>query len=172
MALTSPNVGNYTLGKGKVYFSPDGESPPVWRDMGNVAEVEFSPEIEKLDHYSSREGIKSKDKSVPLEVSATLRLLMDEWTPDNLALAVLGVVSDVTSPGGKKQITILSETSIKGSVKFTGTNDVGPKYEYIWSSVEFTPSGSLNLIADEWGQIEVEGACLIVGTDFGTITEL
>ena len=58
--------------------------------MGNCTEFEFTPEIEKLDHFSSREGVRTKDKSVVLQKSGTVRLVLDEWSVENLKLAVLG----------------------------------------------------------------------------------
>lgn len=36
-------------------------------------------------------------------------------------------------------------------------------------SVSFGPSGSLNLISDEWGQIEITGEVLTVNGSFGTL---
>lgn len=166
----SPSNENYTLGRGIVYFMAEDDSPQVWRDLGNVAEVEFTPTIDKLDHFSSRSGTRTKDKSVVLTRSATLRLVMDEWTPENLALALLGEVTDLASPPGAKQIKIYSRGSVKGAVKYVGSNDEGPNYTYIWESVEFVPSGSLALIGDTWGQLEITGDCLAVGDEFGTIT--
>lgn len=169
-ALPSPSTENYTIGKGEVWFKQDGETE--YRHMGNVAEVEFTPEVERLDHFSSMAGIKTKDRSDVLERSATLRLLMDEWTPENLAIAFLGTVSNLVSPAGGKKITIFSENAIKGAVRFVGTNSVGPKYQYDWHSVQFAPSGGVNLISDEYGQLEVEGECLVVAGEFGEINSL
>jgi hypothetical protein len=82
------SIDNYTVGKGLVSFKKTGGAAFV--DMGNCTEFEFTPEIEKLDHFSSRTGVRFKDKSVVIQKSGTLRLVLDEWTVDNLKMAVLG----------------------------------------------------------------------------------
>ncbi len=161
------SIANYTVGKGIVSFKASGAL--TYADMGNCTEFEFSPEIEKLDHYSSRAGVREKDKSVVIQKSGTLRLVLDEWTVENLKLAVLGSSATVS---GNDVIQIFDSASVSGSVKFTGTNDIGPRYEWIFSAVDFIPSSSISLISDEWGTIELTGECAAVAGSFGTVTEL
>jgi len=115
------SIDNYTVGKGLVSFKKTGDA--VFADMGNCTEFEFTPEVEKLDHFSSRSGVRFKDRSVVIQKSGTLRLVLDEWTVDNLKMAVLGssaVVSDA------EVIQIFDQSSVSGAIKFTGTNDIGP----------------------------------------------
>jgi hypothetical protein len=57
----SPTPDNYYIGKGVVSLSTDGGT--TFRDVCNVPEFEFSPTIEKRDHYSSRGGVRMKDKT-------------------------------------------------------------------------------------------------------------
>ena len=137
--------------------------------MGNCTEFEFTPEVEKLDHFSSRSGVREKDKSVVIQKSGTLRLVLDEWTVENLKLAVLGSSATVS---GNDVIQIFDQSSVSGAIKFTGTNDIGPRYEWVFSSVDFIPSSSISLISDEWGTIELSGECAAVAGSFGTVTEL
>lgn len=167
---TSPNVLNYFIGKGIVKFTPAGG---VQRDLGNAPEVEVTPEIEKLEHKSSRAGISSVDFTAETSVKATLRVVLDEITAENLALQLLGEVVDLTD--GSKTFEILSQSAITGQIDFTGTNDVGNQVAIIMPEVKFAPSGSLNLISDDFGQIELTGDVLVqVATDgsrsFGTVT--
>lgn len=161
----SPNPLNYFIGKGTLSFTPSGGSP---RDLGNAPEVEITPEIERLDHFSSRAGVRSKDRSVVLEKTLTCRIVLDEITAENLGMLLLG--SEVTD--GSFEIFAVSE--ITGSLTFTGTNDVGNKITVSMPSVSFGPSGSLSLISDEWGQIELTADVLLSettdGSTFGTIT--
>lgn len=86
---TSPDVNNYYIGKGVVSWSSTGGTG--FRDIGNVSMFEFHPVVKRLDHYSSRLGVKTKDKTVVEEKSATVALTLDEWTYDNLKLVVMGV---------------------------------------------------------------------------------
>lgn len=167
--ITSPNVDNYYVGKGIVKIKLPGDVAAV--DVGNVPELEFEAEIERLDHFTSRAGIRSKDKSIVLEKGGTLRIVFEEWTPRNLALALLGI-ADESDPAAVT-VSVLSESSVVCQVEFTGTNDVGPKWNFVFPRVEFVPSGTLGLIQDDdWGQIEVEGEVLYdeATSSFGTAT--
>ncbi len=161
------SVNNYTVGKGVVSFKKEGDL--AYSDMGNCPEFEFTPEIEKLDHFSSRDGVRVKDRTIVVQKAGTLRLVLDEWTVDNLSLALLGSVAEVS---GKDVIQIFNQNAVSGSVKFTGTNEIGPKYEWIFHKVEFIPGSSISLISDEWGTLELAGECAAVSGSFGTVTEL
>lgn len=161
------SINNYTVGRGKVYIKKTGDLDFI--DMGNCTEFEFTPELEKLDHYSSREGIKVKDKSIVLQANGTLRMVLDEWSVDNLKLALLGSSATVL---GKEVIQIFDNAAVACQIKFTGNNDVGPKYEWIFTSVDIIPSSSINLISDEWATIELTGECGATAGSFGTVSEL
>jgi hypothetical protein len=91
-SVISPNVDEYYIGKGAVSWK---ELTPVadtnYIDIGNVPIFEFTPEIKRVDHFSSRLGVKTKDKSVVQEKSAKVKVVMDEWTAKNLQLAVMGL---------------------------------------------------------------------------------
>ncbi|MBB2698960.1 UNVERIFIED_ORG: hypothetical protein GGI66_003637 [Rhizobium esperanzae] len=166
----SPNTLNYFIGKGIIKFTPTGG---VQRDFGNAPEIEFTPTIEKLDHFSSRSGVKKKDRTVVTEKGGTIRIVLDEVTPENLSLQLMGEVTTATD--GTKSFRIMSEAEITGQIDFTGTNDVGNKITMQLPNVSFGPSGSFNLISDEWGQIELTGDVLATeytdgSSDFGQIT--
>lgn len=156
VSQTSPNVENYYIGKGKVFIKLSTDAD--WVDIGNVPEFEYTPNLDKLDHFSSRAGVRSKDKSVVREKAATIRMVMEEWTARNLSMALMGAVDD--SQPTAVTIDILSLNSITAAIKFEGANEVGPKWNFEFPNVEFTPTSSLNPISDEWGQIEVTGDIL------------
>lgn len=158
-SLTSPDTGNLTVSKGalSIKLLPDGVS---FRHMGNAPEIEITLEIEKLEHFSSLVGIRSKDKTVVLERSGELRAVLEEYTPDNLALWAMGSV-DLLAAGGPS-IDILSEDVISGWLKFTGANEIGAQLLVNLHNVEFAPTGSMQLIDDDdWGGIEVTGEMLL-----------
>jgi hypothetical protein len=166
---TSPNVDNYFIGKGVVWFKADGAGS--YRDMGNAPTFEFSATVEKLDHFSSRSGIRTKDRTVVLSRNASLRMILEEWTADNLAMALMGTA--VSGVGGSFDINIMEETEIKGSVYFIGSNDVGAKVALNLPIVSFTPSAALSPISDEWGGMELTGdvfqdSSFLTGVRFGT----
>ena len=83
---------------------------------------------------------------------------MDEWTADNLAMALLGDTSDDTD--GNTVIDIFSRNAFEGELKYEGTNEIGPQMDIDLFKVAFKPGKSLNPISDEWGNIEIEGEAL------------
>lgn len=150
--VTSPSTVNYQIGKGIVSF--DKGSLGSYTDLGNVSEAEWTPTVDKLDHFSSRTGIKTKDKSVVITSGATLRLVMDEVTMYNLAMLALGIPGSNTD--GDSTLKSMTESSIDGTIKIVGTNDVGLKVDFI-GKVSFTPTGSFNFISAEWNTMEITG---------------
>lgn len=163
---SSPN--NYYIGKGIAYFKQATDLD--WVDLGNAPEIEFTPELTKLEHFSSREGVRTKDKTVVIEKKATLRIVLEEWTRENLMLALLGSLT--TDSDANDVISIFSENAISGQFKFVGTNEVGEKWEWILLSVELIPAGGVGLISDEWGQLELTGDVAAVDGEFGTVRNI
>lgn len=167
----SPNIGNLSILKGIIKFTPTGG---VQRDLGEAPEVELTPAIEKLDYNSNRSGVRTKVKSVVLEKSMTLRVVLSEINAENLQMMLIGG-EIITNTDGSKSFDIFENSDITGVIEFTGTNDVGSQVDMILPNVSFGPSGSLNVISDEWGQLEFEGEVLAStntdgSTNFGTVT--
>jgi hypothetical protein len=159
--MAAPNTGNYRLGKGVVKFKKEGDADFV--HLGNCIEATITPVIEKLDHFSSMEGIRTKDLSVTLERGGTLGLIMEEFTPYNVALMVMGTL-DEAAVGGP-QVEIFSENEIIGELQITGTNDVGPRIDWHLYKVSISPTGEFSAIdQDEWGNMELEGELLVSET--------
>jgi len=149
----SPDVQNYHIGKGIVSFQEAGGS--TFTDLGNCPSFVYSPAVDKKEHFSSREGIKTKDFVAITQVGATVKFTLDEITATNLAFFALGEV-DTTVPGA---ITIngLSKTEFTGDIKVVGTNDIGQKVDFV-ATVSFVPSGDFSFITDEddFSVIEIE----------------
>jgi hypothetical protein len=125
--------------------------------MGNVTSMSFTPKITKLDHYSSRQGVKKKDLSVATVLEAEIKLVAEEFTARNIQMALLASYSN---SGELVTLDVLTEPLRKCAFKFVGTNDVGPQWTFIFPVVTLTPTGSLDAISDEWGKIELTGDVL------------
>jgi hypothetical protein len=165
----SADIRNYTIGKGVASFKKTGEA--TFRDLGNCPAFEFTPTAETLEHFSSRTGVKSKDREVVISTEGELKISMEEWTVENLALALLGNIDEDST--GRPVIDILQNSSVTGEVKFVGSNSVGQKFEWLFNNVSFIPSGTISPLSDEWGVMEVTGQVLVDnGGKFGTVTHI
>lgn len=95
-------VENYTLGKGILYFDRKDVASGKYmgqRDLGNAPSFSFNIAIEKLPHYSSRGGIRSKDKEIITELNPTCSFTLDEITAENLEVLALASIEKVSQTG-------------------------------------------------------------------------
>lgn len=148
-------ANNYTLGRGKVYFAryaTGTNTPDGFRYIGNTPEMSLTIESEELDHYSSDEGIREKDDSVPLEVNRTGSLTTDNISPANVALFFFGEASTVT------QAAVASQTETLSTIK--------AGHSYVLGYSTSNPTGYRGI--DETGfSVEVSGgSALVLDTDY------
>ena len=145
---------NYTLGRGKVYFSrfkEDGTTPEGFRYLGNTPEFGLSIEQDTLDHYNSDEGIKEKDDSVPLEVNRTGSLTTDNIHPENVALFFFG------------SSTALTQAAVSSAVETLPSIKEGHAYKL--GITDTNPAGYFGI--DEAGFAVSDGTNpLVLGTDY------
>lgn len=98
---------NYMLGKGIASFNRLISGDYLGElDLGNAPEFTFSMPNEKIDHYSSRGGLRVKDKSEVSEISPTISFTLDEINKENLELLTFGNQTVVT----QKTALITGET--------------------------------------------------------------
>lgn len=168
-SLTSPNIGNYYIGRGIVSIQLLGETH--FTDCGNCPQFEFMAKVTQLDHYSSRTGVKFKDFTAVTEISGQLTISLEEFTARNMGFALLGLPTGGPSPT-PDTIDIFADPIIYGSVKFVGANDVGPVWTTIFPVVSLKPSKAVAFIGNQFGTIDLTGDVLFdpVTASFGTAT--
>lgn len=90
---------DYTLGKGKVLFKPSGEDGYI--DLGNAPAFAVNLSIDKLEHFSSREGLSKKDLEVITKLGLGGTFTLDEPNSENLRMFVMssGVAADAQAGG-------------------------------------------------------------------------
>lgn len=162
MALNTNATPNYTLGRGKVYFArfTSSQTPGSFRYIGNTPEFNLTIESETLDHFSSDEGIREKDDSVPLEVTRTGSLVCDDINAENVALFFFGStqsLSQAALPSQSENFSGVNEEDVL-QIGLTSTNRVGTR-GLSNISVESNPSGTTY----------TEGTDYTVDTDRGMI---
>ena len=147
----NPSTELYTLGKGVLWIAEwSGGSPGEYRDVGNSPRFEVEILIEKLPHFSSRSGAKTKDKVVTLERGYNVNFDLDEKSAKNIALFLMGNIDGNT-------IHALTQTDLEYAIKFKADNPVGPNDIWEFWRCHISPSGSASLIADEWLNLSYMG---------------
>lgn len=160
----APSTDNYVIGKGFLIFKPEGEDD--FFHLGNVPSFTFTPEVTKLDHFSSMAGTKEKDATIVTEKKGTVEITMEEFTKRNLGILLMGSVDD--SDPDNISIDIFSTTALTGELRFYATNDVGPRWRFTLLKVQFTPSGAFNPISEEFANMVVTGDVFAVDGVWGT----
>lgn len=98
----NPSTDNYQLGKGVVYFDRLDNATGLYtgeRDLGNAPAFTYNIAIEKLEHFSSRGGLKAKDKQIISQVTPGITFTLDEISKENIALLTLADVTTVSQTG-------------------------------------------------------------------------
>jgi len=82
----------YASFQGRVYLGQRDVNglPLEVRSPGNVAELKLSLKTDVLEHFESQSGQRSLDHRVIKQKSATVSLTLEEFTQENLALALYG----------------------------------------------------------------------------------
>jgi hypothetical protein len=159
---------NYTLGRGEVHFSrfkPNTQNPSGFFYIGNTPEFNLTIESENLDHFSSDEGIREKDDSVPLEVNRTGSLITDSISPRNIALFFFGEESVVTTLSATDQEETI-EGALKGHSYKLGQSSSAPAGLFGISEFGFSVAAEGATLTKATGTLSFSGT----GTDGDTIT--
>ena len=151
MPTSSPNTGNYYVGKGVVKWK--GVNDVGYTDLGNAPEFLLTPAVTKLPHYSSRAGRKFRDLQIVSQVEYSFKITLDEITPTNLRLALMGSEADSTGLVSN----IGDNPQQQGALRFVGTNDVGDKQQVDLPTVLLTTTGAVGFIQDGFMLLTLDG---------------
>ncbi|MBF0607692.1 MAG: hypothetical protein HQL61_09115 [Magnetococcales bacterium] len=111
----------YTIGRGKLLFRPidtDG-----WRDLGNAPDFSVATKTDKIDHFSSRQGLSVKDKQIVLKQEATGKFKLEELSVDNLLMFIMGAKATMTSQVSGT-LTASNVTALLGKWVFVGKREL------------------------------------------------
>jgi len=107
-AAAAPDIGNYYVGTGTVTWTPEATTAvptPTALDLGNCNAFEFTQEYESLDHWNRRGGTRFKDYRPVTQQSANVRIELDEWTAENLRLAMFAETAGTTGTARARRAT-------------------------------------------------------------------
>lgn len=159
-------ANNYTLGRGKLYFDPFASGTTVSastvglgeRYLGNSTEFTLALESTKLDHFNADQGIRTKDRSVLLELNRTGSFVVDDVSAENLALFVLGSTTTVS------QTSVTAATSAFTAVK------AGQFYQL--GAGASTPAGVRDVAAVVVKNTATPATVYVLGTDYNVDLDL
>lgn len=127
---------NYQLpGKVSLWFRKKGSNDAAdWKDLGNVIDPSFAEQLQELEHFSQRRGLRAKDKIVTSERAMAINFSIDEINMHNLQFA-FGSKADpevstveihedavVTNPGSGQTIQLSMEDITPDSVIVRSSN--------------------------------------------------
>jgi len=141
-----------TIGRGALYFAPfvpGTHTPKGFRFLGNAPAFSLTINVNKLEHFSSTEQIKQKDKIVVLDTTRSGAITLDEIHPDNVAMFLFGQNDPITETAA----TGITE-SITG-VELDRSYMIGVSDTY--------PSGRKNITNL---QVAKSGTALVENTDY------
>jgi hypothetical protein len=146
------NVDNYAIGKGILSIAEwtTTVAPTVFTDLGNAPAVEVQPSVEKLPHYSSRSGLRVKDKNPIIQTEYTINFDLDEISAPNLNYFLMGSLAG-------NVVSALQGTDKEYSLKFVSDNPLGPNQTWVFHKVSLAPNGPLQLIGEEWMTMSFAG---------------
>lgn len=169
-AYTSPDVRNLSVGTGFIEFKPEGAGAYV--HLGNIPNFEFKLKTRTLDHYAPVEGMRVKDYTWTIELEAEIEMVMEEITAQNLKLLLLG---DITVVDGVTTVDISARQGLVGALKYTATNEVGPRWMIDLFAVRFNGDGDYDPLTtrrNDFNNISVKGSAFAIAGSFGTMTLL
>lgn len=145
----------YVLGRGKTFFDQFNLNTTVKtgeRYLGNTPSFNLSIESENLDHFDADEGIRTKDKSVTLQVNRTGQFVTDNIDPENVALFFIG------------EYAVAAQAATAGKTTAIA-NPLGDRYYQLGATVG-NPSGDRQVT-----NVAASGGA-VVTTDFTVDAEL
>jgi hypothetical protein len=156
MAQQTPHsTDNYSILKGVLSIATYNTTTGVvsaYSDMGNAPSAEVEPSIERLPHYSSREGLRIKDKNPVISTEYSVRFSLDELAAVNIQKYLMGTLADPDT------VYALNATDEEYALRFTENNPMGPNKVWNMWRVTLSPAGPIQLIGDgtAWAVMEMQ----------------
>lgn len=147
----SPSTNLYQLGRGVLSLAEfSGGAPGAYTDVGNCPAFSVEVTEEKLAHYSSRTGTKTKDKETIIETGYTLTFNLDEVSIYNLKIYLKGSTS-------QNKVYANQTLDREFAIRFVTDNPAGPNETWYFWKVTLSPNGPFSLIGDEWSTLAFTG---------------
>ena len=148
---TSHSTQLYTVGRGILYIAEwNGDTAPSagdFNDMGNAISIDVELTEDVMEHYTTRSGLKKKDKVVIIQSGYTVSFVLDEESIRNLRMWLKGTMS------GSNVIMANTALNAEYALKFVSANATGPNQTWEFWKAKVSPNGTFSLISDDWAQL-------------------
>lgn len=112
--MSTPNANNLYLGSGEVWINLYvNNALSVWRHLGNVSKFELTSNVDTIEKQSAMSGARGTLKRVVTKTTMDIALTLDEFDPENVALALMGSTSAYTQGSGTATDTSLGSANVK-----------------------------------------------------------
>lgn len=158
MAPKSPHsVDLYTIGKGILYIALwNGTTPPTYPDdyvdVGNCTSFTLEPTTEQLPHYSSRSGLRTKDKNPTISLEYAVNFTLDEIAAANINRFLMG-----TLDASGDVIHGLQNADQEYGLYFVSDNPIGENQVWKMWRMTLKPAGAMQLIGEEYLEMQYTG---------------
>lgn len=164
-----PTTSDIFLGRGSVELAKlDAATgkPYDFRHVGNATAFSLNVETEKLDHKSSRSGVRAIDREIVLEQKVGITLTLDEVLNfDNLAAFLSGSTSTATNRAASSMAQTLQAASATKGYSYELRDGSGNRLYDLKAA-----GGSLEVrTASAAGAVLVEGTDYEVDRRWGTV---
>jgi hypothetical protein len=144
----------------------------VWTHIGNIQRFQVTPTPTVQKHKGTMGPVKAIDFVNTTLIEMAFELQCDEWTKDNILMALLGQLATDTVGEYIK----IGVAPVRRQIKFTGNNAIGPKFEVILPSCFINAKEALEFIStsDDSAPMPLSGDILFDNTlqAFGTARSL
>ena len=118
----SPQTRNYLYGKGELFFRAVGSEG--YDHLGNAPAFTISLTEEKLEHFSSMSGTKTKDLQLVTQKGAAVAFTLEEFTTGNILRAFKGAAV-AKQMQAAATVSGQSVSANKGLYTFVGKEKLG-----------------------------------------------
>lgn len=174
---------NYTLGMAELTFyedtSPnvDWSSTATWT-IGNIVVASMAPEVTFLDHYTTVNGTRKKDRSLITNKALAINFTFDEITGGAMKEWLLASAQNSNDPSAISALNFeiypMARGEIKGCAKLEFNSEFGRDYTWYIPCASLKPDGTMDYNAEDWMNAKGIIECLVddagdVNKPFGKI---
>jgi hypothetical protein len=129
----------------------------TWTHIGNVTDWSITPNPTVVKHKNTQGGLKRVDLAAMTLVEMAFATKLDEWTIDNMMMALLG--TDTGNTAGA--VISIGTAIVQRQMKFVGANLYGPNWTVILPSVFINAKDTLQFLgSDDFASIPLSGDIL------------